>query len=201
LDNYFNKNAINWDKEQYRTDRAKIVANEIKSIIKIHNLMSIMDFGCGTGLLGSQFIDFVHDVCFIDSSHEMLKQVIIKNDNLNNKNYLTFNNIDSIICKFDLIVNLMVFHHIENISETFEKLVGMLKKQSYFVFCDLELEDGSFHEKDLVPHNGFEIKSIKKLFAVNNLTIIHEKQVYINKKIINGKEKTFPVFLLIGKSA
>ena len=43
--------------------------------------------------------------------------------------------------------------------------------RSYYdiIFRDLVSEDGSFHAPEIVPHNGFDIKTIKELFHKNRL--------------------------------
>ncbi|MBF0376293.1 MAG: class I SAM-dependent methyltransferase [Desulfamplus sp.] len=199
---YFNSKAKDWDKENYRIERAKAVAEEIKNAIIINNSMSVADFGCGTGLLGFHFINIAREVVFIDSSEEMLNQVVQKAKTMNTENYriLAKPEVDH-YNKYDLIINLMVFHHINNVEETISQLIGQLKKSSYFAFFDLDSEDGSFHGEDIVPHNGFKREYIRKIFANNSLSIILEKQVFVNKKIIDGKEKNYPVFLMIGKCA
>jgi len=199
---YFDNKAKEWDREVYRVHRAEVVANEIKSVVHPDKTMSVMDFGCGTGLLGFHFIDDVENVVFVDNSHAMLEQVEHKAALENYGNYSVINTDQQPIDKkFDLIVNLMVFHHIRNYEEVVSDLIGCLNRASYFVFCDLEQEDGSFHAPETVPHNGFDHDAVRALLCRNSLEVIYEKQVFVNQKTIDGEERDFPVFLMIGKSA
>ncbi len=197
---YFDNKAKDWDKENYRVERAKDVATQIKKVINITKDMSVMDFGCGTGLLGFNFADIARDVYFIDESVGMLKEVNNKAQAKKLSNAFTFSmeQLDK-NRKFDLIVNLMVFHHISNYEAIFSDLIAKLKESGYIIFCDLVSEDGSFHAPEIVPHNGFDIKTIKELFHKNRLEVLYSEILYSNKKIINGVEREFPVFLVVGK--
>ena len=79
----FDPYVKDWDTES-RTERAKAIANEIRTHIEINsNKKSAMEFGCGTGLVGFQFVDTFKSITFVDSSSGMLEQVKRKLSKLN----------------------------------------------------------------------------------------------------------------------
>ena len=64
-----------WDKGQDKHDRAKAVADQLRSQIAITSDMTALEFGCGTGLLGFNLIPYFAFLTFADSSEGMLEKV------------------------------------------------------------------------------------------------------------------------------
>ena len=73
--NYFDQKASDWDKNLERADRVKKIYNRIIEIADIDKDDTVLDFGCGTGSLGFNFIKDVKTVCFADASNGMLGEV------------------------------------------------------------------------------------------------------------------------------
>jgi len=166
----------------------------VKKIIPIKKYFTILDFGCGTGLLAYNFDGVARKIVGIDTSKKMVETFNEKSTSPNIKAYQK--DIDTLNEKFDLIISSMTFHHIKEIETTVKKLRNKLKKDGFICIADLIKEDGSFQdeENDGVYHFGFEIEKLKELFENNGFENISENIVYTIKK-----NKNYPVFLLYFK--
>jgi len=187
-----------WDQHQYRVERAQVVANAIKSKIPLSQVKTALDFGCGTGLLGLNLADSVGHIVLSDTSSGMIEQVNQKIQTIGNASTLQLAS-DELSRSFDLIVSLMVLHHIDDVGRQIASLSKAVEPGGYICLCDLDKEDGSFHQDDTVPHNGFERAFIEALLAKNGFEIMDSSTVYTNRKTIRGEEREFPVFMVIGK--
>lgn len=197
----FDDYALNWDTE-LRINRAKIIANEIGNSIENAEKYSVMEFGCGTGLISFNLLDRFKKITLIDSSKGMI-------DILNTKvaqckaNNVVISNIDItsdtlIDEKFDIIYNSMVLHHIHNTFEVIRKFYELLNHDGYLCIVDLNEEDGRFHkgEPDFAGHNGFNQDELKRLLGSAGFTDIESNTFYYDKKNIEGESIDYSLFLI-----
>lgn len=197
---YFDRKSTTWDQQQYRVERALMVAEAIKNKIPLSKTMKALDFGCGTGLLGFNLIDSIEQMTFGDNSPGMLAQVSMKIKEYEHAKASTLLLGDSLqISEFNLIVSLMVLHHIQDIGQQISILSDSVVHGGYICLCDLDKEDGSFHQAETVPHNGFEREYIKSILIKNKFEIIDTSTVYVNRKEIQNRIFEFPVFMIIGR--
>jgi len=70
--NDFNSRAAEWDTPQ-RVKLANRVAAAIEGAVALDASMSVMEYGCGTGLVGLQLLKKAGAATFIDSSNGMLE--------------------------------------------------------------------------------------------------------------------------------
>ncbi len=159
----------------------------------------MLDFGCGTGLLGLNFVDYAEYVILADNSHGMLDQVKQKIHPQSIMNVTTLYLGDEALKSYYLIVSLMALHHIKNIEDQITQLSSSVEPDGYICLCDLDKEDGSFHQEEIVPHNGFEREFIERILKKNGLKIIETSTVYVDRKEIHKEEREFPVFMVIGR--
>lgn len=198
----FDKNAFTYDLKPMHVERAKAVADAIKDSIKINKDWHIADFGCGTGLLGFNFIEDVKQITMIDVSQNMLDILKGKIESLNIKNMkilkLDIFNTDNLpIERFDLIVSLMTFHHIQDIRLGLIKLKSMLKSDGFLALADLYEEDGSYHQDGDTVHNGINQEELKQFASEIGLRFITSNTPYVIKKTIDNTQREYPVFLHI----
>ncbi len=197
--NKFDRDAFTYDSNQMHVERAKTIADAIVSSIPISSSWVMADFGCGTGLLGINFVDRVKHIDMIDTSENMLKV-------LNEK--LTLGGIDNATAlqldifsdplpyeKYNLITTLMTFHHIADISEGLGRLSRMLKKGGYLAIADLDKEDGTYHDGEQPPHFGIDQEFLVETALKNRFELIHKSVPYI----VNRKNRDYPIFLHIYK--
>ncbi|MFP4662463.1 MAG: class I SAM-dependent methyltransferase [Halanaerobiales bacterium] len=199
----FDDKAENWDENPERRERARKVAEGILNEIEVTPDMKAFEYGCGTGLLSFQLHEFFKKIVLADSSHGMLKVLRDKLAECDIENMepryldLTYDPIPSE--KFNIIYTLMTLHHIAELDKVITEFYNMLEKHGYLCIADLVEEDGSFHGDQFLGHNGFARKELEELLVNKSFKIVNYQIIYERKKMIDDKEKTFPVFLLIAQ--
>lgn len=162
---HFNKVANSWDSPQ-KAERSRKFADEIKKVINLDDHLDIMDFGCGTGILGFEFIKNAKSIFGIDTSEGMLDVFDQKASEFSN---ITSSNInleeETLDRKFDLIISSMAFHHLNGPDKMLISFSKMLNPLGQIVIIDLESEDGTFHPDNEgmgVKHFGFSEFEVSK---------------------------------------
>ena len=194
---HFNKTANDWDTPEKITLNEKY-SKQIKSLIGHKKNKRILDVGCGTGLLISNFQSDVNTLIGVDTSEGMLEVFNKKfEDKPNIKSYLiNLEEEDLSEEKFDLIISSMAFHHLKQPSKMIEKLKTMLTEDGAIAIIDLDLEDGSFHPdpKNMgVFHSGFSNVTTASWAKKANFENSHREIIHT----INKNEKNYPIFLAI----
>ena len=201
----FNKEASSWDENPVRVKLVQDVANTIKEQVELTNKMDVMDFGCGTGLLTLQIQPFVNSVTGIDNSEGMIKV-------LNSKiTALELNNVKSLLVdlykgdilagNYDLIVSNMTLHHIKDIDSLLNQFYTILKPGGYICLCDLDSEEGKFHNDNTgVFHFGFSREELKnKYIKAGFKNVTETTAAEVTKPNIDGELQTFSIFLVTGQ--
>jgi len=197
---YFDKKAEQWDAYTARVKRAEHIYKSIAAEITIHTDDTVLDFGCGTGLLGFNFMNEVKSVTFADASVGMLEQVKKKAENLPAGKVKLLNAATEAIREtYTIIVSLLALHHVEPLDETLCNLSNHVAENGYICLSDLDVEDGSFHYPQIVPHNGIDREDVIRNVTKSGMRIICNKTVFIEERSVDGKKKTYPIFLIIGK--
>jgi ubiquinone/menaquinone biosynthesis C-methylase UbiE len=196
---YFNTRAKTWDENPMRQQLTQSIFDFIQKTISLHQSMTALDYGCGTGLLSFLLSDKVKSVHAVDTSSGMLEQVKSKIA------HAKINNISTDICdaeneklpdaRYDLIVSAMTLHHLNDAPATIAKLVTLLTPGGWIALADLCKEDGSFHTDIKVKYFGFEPSQLEEIFKSAGLKHITVSTVFE----IPRNEKTYPVFCISGK--
>ena len=126
----FDKYAKVWNSYSFVQENIKNFIKFINEKNYLNKNVTIMDFGCGTGILGINLINNVKKVIFLDSSKEMIKQVQI---GLKKKDVLNYEIIEGEINeykgdKIDLILVTNVLNYIDDINNVINKFSNILKK-------------------------------------------------------------------------
>ena len=207
--NFFDDKAAVWDDDK-KYLRAKKVYERINDFIKAENFYSkntnntLLDFGCGTGLLGFNFINDFQEIHFADISEGMLNKVKCKAESENILNYKTFKLSENFsgFNKFpfyNAIVTLLAFHHINDIEQILKLLSSHIVQGGFLAVSDLDVEDGSFHAPMKVPHNGIDRNTIINFMKNAEFEILCNETVYVEEKNIGNNIKEYPIFLILGK--
>lgn len=190
---HFNELSKEWDNPE------KIIQNTMYAE-KINQHLSfrpvkILEVGCGTGLLGQQFVHDNTSLLGVDTSEGMLQVFNQKfKDNEKVQSKLLDLETNNIAEKFDLILSSMAFHHLKNPEQMIKKLKNNLLPGGVLAVIDLDQEDGSFHpdpKKMGVHHFGFNELQIKQ-WGIGFKEVRREIINVIHK---NGGE--YPVFLAL----
>ncbi|MBF0379351.1 MAG: class I SAM-dependent methyltransferase [Desulfamplus sp.] len=202
MNNRFDQKARELDEHPVMREVALKFSQTLLSHVPLSQKYNILDYGCGSGLIGMHLYKKVNSLVMMDTSEGMLcilKEKILKNN---------INNMEIINCelekaqiepdKFDVIYINNVLHHIEDISSFLAVVKKSLKPKGYFCIGDLEKEDGSFHSDNAdVRHFGFEEHEIEEYLANCNFEKIKNERYYTVKKPDNsGKIKQYPMFFI-----
>lgn len=197
---WFDKKSENWDAKAERLQRAEKIYRRMAEQIEISSDSEVLDFGCGTGLLGFNFIKNVKSVTFADTSAGMLEQIVKKAASAGCANYKIINLSGEVLSGgYDAAVSLMALHHVENPAQTVKNLAEHLVKGGYICLSDLDTEDGSFHYPQVAPHNGIKRAAVLESLAASSVKIICNETVHTETKTVDGKLREYTVFLIIGK--
>ena len=196
---HFNEIANSWDSID-KLEQNKLYADKIKEVLNKTSFNSILEFGCGTGLLGANFIEEQNHFLGVDTSLGMLKVFNskfsqfknVKSINLN----LEENSLENSVSKFDLIITSMAFHHLKYPQGMLEKFSHMLMPKGAIAIIDLDKENGTFHPdpKNMgVYHFGF-LENETQEWA-KKLNFKNYSRVIINS--IKKESGNFPIFLAV----
>jgi 2-polyprenyl-3-methyl-5-hydroxy-6-metoxy-1,4-benzoquinol methylase len=195
----FDKEAANWDAEPRRVKLARDIVESIKSEVKLDPGMDILDFGCGTGLVGMLLRPQVRSLVCVDNSRGMLDVLKVKVAQAG-INGVTTRLVDvsrggSLAGSYDCIVSAMALHHIEDVAGVARQFYQALRKGGCVCIADLEPEQGKFHEDHTgVFHQGFDRDKFRGIFAEAGFAdICFRRAAEVEKP--SGK---FPVFLMVG---
>jgi len=201
---YFDERAKEWDSDPVKLERAKVVAQTIRERLPLKNGMTALEYGCGTGLLSFALQDAFASITLADTSQGMLDVLAkkIQREGLGHMYPLLLDlaSAPSPIDRFDVIYSLMTMHHIldtENYLNYFHKL---LYPGGFLCIADLEKEDGSFHGQGVKDvHNGFDRVKFQSQLESAQFGDIQFTQVFEMKRLVEGQEKVFPIFLMVAR--
>ncbi len=196
---YFDKKAAAWDDNPVRNELTGAIAAFINDTIPLNKQFSVLDYGCGTGLLSFLLSGKVGSVCAADISDGMLGQVCkkITAQNVSNVEALNFDITKNMPLDktFDLVVSAMAMHHIVDAMAAITKLVNLLKPGGWIALADLCTEDGSFHEEGVALHKGFEPAVIaERLKSIGMESVIYKEVFEISRN-----EKFYPIFCVCAR--
>lgn len=196
---YFDKQAAEWDNKPLRIERSQAVADFICKKIPLNKKFEVLDYGCGTGLLTFLLADKVASVCCADVSDGMLAEVRKKIAAQNVKNVQTINfditKDKPLDKKFDLIVSAMAMHHIPDVPIALTKLAELLAPAGHLMIIDLCTEDGSFHTGGQTIHNGLEPAELKKHLESIGICPADYQNIFE----IDKNNRIYPVFCVYGR--
>ena len=175
----FDGMAKMWNNFSFVQENAKNFLKYITEKIKLNKYLTVMDFGCGTGILGLSLINNVKKVIFLDSSKGMIKQV---QRGILEKKVSNYEIIEGDINiykgdRIDLILVANVFHHIEDINSVINKFSKILRKRGKALVVDLVETSEDFHG-GTAPHNGFKPENVVKLFKNNGFSNVKYENFY-----------------------
>jgi 2-polyprenyl-3-methyl-5-hydroxy-6-metoxy-1,4-benzoquinol methylase len=102
--------------------------------------------------------------------------------------------------KYHITYSLLVLHHIHDAKEILSKFYDVLEPNGYLIVADLDKEDGSFHTDGTADvHKGFAQSELRKWVEDAGFGNVQFSTAYEIKKEVNGKEKSFPVFLMVAQ--
>lgn len=195
----FKGRAKEWDNDK-RIKRSKIIADKINNIIGKQQNISIMEYGCATGLISFNLCNKFTKITLMDSEEEMINTVKEKILAYETSNVFAIK-IDLIKEsytreKFDVIYTSLTLHHIKDIECIIEKFYNLLNKNGILCIIELEKDDGSFHMnyKEFNGHNGFERQYMENILKNTGFSNVKSKTFFHDIK----NNRPYSLFYTIG---
>lgn len=199
----FDDKAATWDDDPIRVSRAAEVASQISEVIAPSRDMHLLDFGSGTGLLGFALLPAVDRVTFADPSEGMLTQVVAKlreRGDTRGSVYRLDPSAPTLPERYDAIVSLMTLHHVPDTAAVVRLLADHLRPGGWLALCDLDLEDGSFHDHHTTDvHHGFDRTELVALTERAGLEQVRVRTAFTMRKEKGDGVREYPLFLLTAR--
>ncbi|MFA6165516.1 MAG: methyltransferase domain-containing protein [Gemmatimonadaceae bacterium] len=199
----FDEKATTWDDDPIRVSRAAEVASQILEVIAPTRDMHLLDFGSGTGLLGFGLLPYVASVTFADPSEGMLARVDAKlreGGVARGSVYRLDPSVPTLPERYDAIVSLMTLHHVPNTAGVIRLLAEHLRPGGWLALCDLDLEDGSFHDHPSEDvHHGFDRELLVALTEQAGLEQARVSTAFTIRKERGDAMREYPLFLLTAR--
>lgn len=203
--NYFDEAAATWDAEPRRIELTSAVGEAILRHVQPTCDMDVLDYGCGTGLLGLFLLPHVHSVTGADNSPGMLK-VLEDKISVSGVQHMRTRQLDLgrdpiPELQYHLIVANMVLHHVEQPQTLLAAFHEMLLPGGCLAVADLDAEPGLFHGPEVaasVYHHGFDRNALKdRLYRAGFVNVKDVTAHVVRKPIANSEIQEFPVFLMV----
>lgn len=204
---YFDQAAATWDDKPARIALMKAVGEAILHEVQPTRETSVLDYGCGTGLVGLYLLPHVGQVTGADCSPgmlEVLQQKITRGGLANMRTVRLDLERDPLPTdRYDLIVSSMTLHHIADTGKVLDAWYHLLSPHGILCVADLDTEPGLFHDPEVaqsVPHHGFSRCELKSLMARIGFRQANDVTAHwIQKPVNGGVEREFPVFLITAR--
>ncbi len=202
---HFDEAAATWDAEPRRVELTSAVGRAILCQVQPTRDMDVLDYGCGTGLLGLFLLPHVRSVTGADSSPGMLKvlEEKIRSGGIQRMRTQKLDVQHDPVpeSRYHLIVANMVLHHIDQTDALLAAFHRMLLPGGVVAIADLDSEPGLFHGPDVaasVFHHGFDRDALKDHLHQAGFIDVKDMTAHIIRKPIAGGEiREFPVFLSV----
>jgi 2-polyprenyl-3-methyl-5-hydroxy-6-metoxy-1,4-benzoquinol methylase len=156
----FDVRAATWDADPQKVERAHKTAAAIRTVVPDLATSRVLEYGCGTGLLGFALRPSVAEVTLADRSEGMLEEAKrkITASGMTNLTAVRLDLLSDPVPKerFDLICSLLTLHHVPDTAALLRAFHAMLPPGGRVCLADLDAEDGSFHGLDVDVHHGFD---------------------------------------------
>jgi ubiquinone/menaquinone biosynthesis C-methylase UbiE len=202
---YFDQEAATWDGHPARVHLMRMVGETIVREVAPTSDMTVLDYGCGTGLLGLYLLPYVRSVAGADNSPgmlEVLKKKIAEGYlSAMRAVRLDLENDPAPEDRFHMVVVGMAMHHIAEVDKVLMAFHTMLLPGGALCIADLDTEPGTFHPSSVaVPHHGFDRGELKSRLAEHGFA--ERKAVTVTtyaKPVEGGGQQDFSIFLIIAR--
>lgn len=202
---YFDQSAADWDNQPRRIALMKDVGAAVLREAQPTRAMDVLDYGCGTGLVGLYLLPHVGSVTGADNSPGMLEVLgqKIASGGLSAMRAVQLDlERDPIPSdRYHLIVSCMVLHHLANLDAVLSSLYAMLHPGGVLCLADLDTEPGLFHHPEAassVHHHGFDRAELKLRLERHGFMAMRDQTAHVvSRPIATGAMRDFPIFLIV----
>jgi ubiquinone/menaquinone biosynthesis C-methylase UbiE len=169
--------------------------------------MDLLDYGCGTGLVGLFLLPHVRSVTGADSSPGMLDVLRgkIREGGITGMTALQLDLEREPVpaSRFHLIVCSMVMHHVADPDRVLAAFRAMLHPGGIVCIADLDAEPGNFHPPEAaasVHHHGFDRDDFQRRLEAAAFQAVRATTAHVvQRPVDDGVLRDFPVFLMTGR--
>ena len=205
---YFDQAAATWDDNPSRIALMKAVGDAILREGQPTKSMDVLDYGCGTGLVGLYLLLHVRSVTGADNSSgmlEVLQKKVKEGDFANMRTVRLDLEHDRVPTdhRYHLIDSSMTLHHIAETTKVLAAFYELLHPGGILCVADLDSEPGLFHAPEVaasVRHHGFDREALKSQLIEIGFQNPQDITAHIIRKPgADGLERDFPVFLITAR--
>jgi SAM-dependent methyltransferase len=199
----FDAKARTWDDDPAKVERAERVAEAIRRELGDLRASSVLEYGCGTGLLGFALQPFVGRLTLADTSTGMLDVLRRKIAGTGARNMtpvlLDLTRGDVPPERFDVVCTLLTLHHIREVDPLLARFHDLLEPGGALCLSDLDAEDGSFHGPGADVHRGFDRAELGLGLERAGFRGVRFGTPYVITKGAGPAARSYPVFLAVGR--
>lgn len=198
--NVFDQMAQKYDTPE-RIELAQIIRKELQKYLGTTRSQKVLDYGCGTGLVGIPLMENVEEMLFVDPSAEMLQITQQKLAALKSKNGTTkvgtYETLDLAAEVCDVIFLSLVMLHVPETEDLLTRLYQALPIGGRLLIVDFDENPAISHER---VHNGFDQQALAELAekigfrSVSIETFHHGKNLFMKQDaslfLFEGKKTT-----------
>ena len=201
----FDARAANWDDDPAKVVRAREVAEAIRAAVPLTPATRVLEYGCGTGLLGLSLAPHVGRVTLADSSDGMLEVLGRKlaGGAAANATALKLDLEREPLPpeRYDLVCSLLTLHHVRDLDRVLPLLRAALSSGGTLCVADLDAEDGSFHGPGAGVHHGFDRAALGARLRAAGFGEPAFSTVHQIERVVDGATRRFDVFLAVARTA
>lgn len=195
--NVFDRMAGSFDTAR-RVRRAERIAGRMAA--RLGPGKRVLDFGCGTGLIGLGLLEFAESVLFMDPSSAMIEELRAKLVRVpcGNKARTLAGEFPPEHARFDCVVSSMALHHVQDTSGIFRRFFKVLEEDGLVLAVDLDPVPEAFHadEPDFAGHHGFEREALVRICAAAGFRRTATETVFSGHRPMRGGSVPYTLFLL-----
>lgn len=193
----FDDKSATWDTDPRHIERAKVVAQTIRSEVPLSKSMRTLEYGAGTGLVSEELQNDVGPITLADTSTGM-RQVIaskVAQGRLPDVKIADFDLGAAELPddRFELIVTVLTLHHMADLNKALDGLHSLLEPGGRLCVVDLDKEDGSFHGDGFGGHHGFDRNELSGQLRSAGFDDVR----MIDCHYIDREDGRFPMFLAV----
>jgi ubiquinone/menaquinone biosynthesis C-methylase UbiE len=202
--NDFDTKAPTWDKNRIHQERTDSIARAVRSMVPLSGTMRALEVGCGTGLLSFALRESLGPVVASDPSPgmiEVLRGKIAESGASNIRPLLAGDASQALEAgPFQLVFSQMALHHIPDVDGFLRTAHALLEPGGWLCVADLDSEDGSFHGQEVRDvHPGFDRSDLVDKTVAAGLDVVDIDTVFEMRRVVDGMEMAYPVFLLVAR--